>query len=165
MSIFKLLHSRKFSREKGFTECKLIAYGPDGPDTPHIYNTQISQNRKLYDISKCQNQNLHQIIYLVRPRSFIKKIVPYPPENKPPSKISPLPSLTVKFLHRYACLDYKPPSHQVEYTRIYTCMRAQTYVRNPALQLTTSSDIQPPNFTDFSADYLLVEYQCSSIRR
>ena len=27
------------------------------------------------------------------------------------------------------------------------------------------SDFQPPNFTDFSADYLLVEYQCSSIRR
>ena len=27
------------------------------------------------------------------------------------------------------------------------------------------SDIQPPNFTAFSADYLLVEYQCSSIRR
>ena len=29
-------------------------------------------------------------------------------------KISPLPSLTFKFLHRYVCLDYKPPSHQVD---------------------------------------------------
>ena len=31
--------------------------------------------------------------------------------------------------------------------------------------LSFNSDFQPPNFTDFSADYLLVEYQCSSIRR
>ena len=78
--------------------------------------------------------------YLWPTPSIQKQIlVPYPPENKPPSKISPLPSLTVKFLHRYVCLDYKPPSHQVECTRIYTCMRAQTYVRNPALQLTTST--------------------------
>ena len=30
--------------------------------------------------------------------------VPYCPENEPPSKISPLPSLTHKFLHRYFCL-------------------------------------------------------------
>ena len=55
-------------------------------------------------------------------------------------KISPLPSLTFKFLHRYVCLDYKPPSHQVDRLHIL-CTRASTYVRSPALQLTTSSKI------------------------
>ena len=37
----------------------------DGTDTPmSIYtNTQISQKRLLCEISKCQNQNLQQIIY------------------------------------------------------------------------------------------------------
>ena len=51
--------------------------------------------------------------------------VPYPPVN------SPLPSLILKFLHRYVCLDYKPPSHQVDCTR--TCMRERvcTYVTSP----------------------------------
>ena len=33
----------------------------------------------------------------------------YSPENKPPSKISLLPSMTSKFLHRYFYLVYKPP--------------------------------------------------------
>ena len=47
--------------------------------------------------------------------------IPYPPENKP------LPSLTLKFLHRYVCLDYKPPSHQVDCTHA----RAHTYVTPP----------------------------------
>ena len=51
-------------------------------------------------------------------------IIPYPPENKPPSKISPLPSLTFKFLHRYVCFDYKPPSHQVDGLHIYVYTRA-----------------------------------------
>ena len=54
--------------------------------------------------------------------------VPYPPDNKPPSKISPLPSLILKFLHRYVCLDYKPPSHQVDCTRTRARERVRTYV-------------------------------------
>ena len=44
-------------------------------------------------------------------------------------EISPLPSLTFTFLHRYVCLDYKPPSHQVDCT--YTRTRARTYVTPP----------------------------------
>ncbi len=35
--------------------------------------------------------------------------IPYCPESKSPSKISPLPSLTHKFLHRNFYLVYKPP--------------------------------------------------------
>ena len=66
--------------------------------------------------------------------------IPYPPENKPPSKRSPLHSLTLKFLHSwYVCLDYKPPSHQVDCTHTHTHARACMYVRNPALQLTTTT--------------------------
>ena len=52
-------------------------------------------------------------------------------------KISPLPSLTLKFLHRYVRLDYKPPPPSRLHT--YTRARVRTYVRNPALQLTTST--------------------------
>ena len=46
-------------------------------------------------------------------------------------KISPLPSLTLKFLHRYVCLDYKPPSHQVDCTRTRARERVRTYVTPP----------------------------------
>ena len=46
-------------------------------------------------------------------------------------KISPLPSLTLKFLHRYVCLDYKPPSHQVDCTRTRARKRVRTYITPP----------------------------------
>ena len=43
--------------------------------------------------------------------------IPYSPKNKPP------PLLILKFLHRYVCLDYKPPSHQVARPCTRTRMR------------------------------------------
>ena len=46
-------------------------------------------------------------------------------------KISPLSSLTPKFLHRYVCLDYNPPSHQVDCTRTRARERVRTYVTPP----------------------------------
>ena len=39
------------------------------------------------------------------------------------------------------------------------------HVCMPCGDVEHTHDVQPPNFTDFSADYLLVEYQCSSLRR
>ena len=61
-------------------------------------------------------------------------------------KISPLPSLTFKYLHRYVCLAYKPPSHKVDRLHIaihciacQACEHVRTYVCNPTLQSTTST--------------------------
>ena len=53
-------------------------------------------------------------------------------------KISPLPSLTLKFLHRYVCLDYLPPLRQTSDIHAHAREHVRTYVRNPALQLTTT---------------------------
>ena len=69
--------------------------------------------------------------------------IPYPPANKPPSKISPLPSLTFKFLHRYVCLDYKPPSHQVDRLHIYTYEPVK-------MLLLSSKDVHTQNNKSFS---------------
>ena len=43
--------------------------------------------------------------------THITMYIQHPPENKSPSKVIPLPSLTITFLHGYIyfCLDYKPP--------------------------------------------------------
>jgi hypothetical protein len=42
------------------------------------------------------------------------KVLPYCPESKPPSKISPLPSLTNKFLHRYFASFINPHPYHVK---------------------------------------------------
>ena len=50
------------------------------------------------------------------------------------------------------------PLHTWKFTAISESGAAMTYE-------TPISDFGPQNFTNFSAEYLKVEYQCSSIRR
>ena len=65
----------------------------------------------------------------------------------------------------HAPLHYAATGEMVKgsymYKYVYICM----HTNGGARTCYYTSDFQPPNFTDFSADYLLVEYQCSSIRR
>ena len=102
--------------------------------TPSEYNGALRMLVDKYPVlqDKFGNGIVSTVIYDCL---HLQLLIPYPPENKPPSKISPVPSFTLKFLHRYVCLDYKPPSHQVDCIRT----RARERVRNPALQLTTST--------------------------
>ena len=88
------------------------------------------------------------LIKHIRTRSCI----PYPPENKPPSKIRPLPSLTLKFLHRYVCLNYKPPSHQVDCTRTHAREHVRMYVTPPFNWLRIQRGIDKPGLKTFYYD-------------
>jgi hypothetical protein len=101
-------------------------------------------SRMIYFVCVCIcNAATHILVNIYFPEvQWVKCEYRIVPKVSPPPKISPLPSLTHKFLHRYFCLVYKPPP----------LSRENCFVRKKKhLEIDRSAVIRSPNGMSLSS--------------